>query len=383
MIQYRDLVTWNAVLSAYVEQGHGETALVTYKEMLLDGEAPNQRTFVILLQACVLMAEKEETLLMNRQPAKVASLAIGQALHMDADKIGFMHDVFVGNSLISMYGKCGSILEAEVVFDRLSQRDVVSWNAIVSAYIDQGQVDKALRLYCRMCKQCITLVTLTRILQACSGSGSLEICRQLHFELVSTAHSDNTPVAPTLISAYGGCASMLDAQACCDEVPELDIASWNACIAGHAGEGDMILTFHVFETMVLAGVEVDKVTFVSLFSACAHCGLVGEGLEYFVAMNKDYGIVPDMKHYGSILNLLGRAGDFTRVESVLERMPMEADITLWLCLLGACTHGNLELAERAFENAVTLQPTHASPYVLMSNIYADAGMTESYVYSSL
>ena len=68
-----------------------------------------------------------------------------------------------------------------------------------------------------------------------------------------------------------------------------------------------------------------------------------------------------------------------RIESMLEQMPMQADITLWLCLLGACTHGNLELAIRAFENAVSLQPTHATPYVIMSNIYADAGMQESCV----
>ena len=56
---------------------------------------------------------------------------------------------------------------------------------------------------------------------------------------------------------------------------------------------------------------------------------------------------------------------------------MRADLTFWLCLLNVCRiHGNVDLGEKAFDHAVSLQPEHPAAYVFMSNIYADAGLQE-------
>eukprot|EP00250_Pteridium_aquilinum_P021969 c25273_g2_i2 orf=248-2998(+) len=372
----RDLPTWNSMLSACVEHDLGEKALLLYRQMQEEGVTPNQRTFVVVLQACAILAEKEEFISVNGLPTKVMALRIGQALHTDAGRIGLTYDVFVGNTLIGMYGKCGAIVEAEEVFGALVLRDIVSWNAMVSAYVDHGQEEKALRLYGWMQKHLVTHVTLTRILQACSATGSLNYCKQLHFEVVSAGYDQNSSIAATLISAYGGCSSMLDSLSVFHGVSEPDLTTWNACIAGHAGDGDFSLSFYRFENMRLAGMIADGVTFLKIISACARTALVVEGLEYFESMCFDYGICPDMKHYGCVLDLLGRTGDFKRIECFLEGIPMQVDVTFWLGLLGACTRGNLELAERAFRNAVNLQPKQSTAYVLMSNIYADAGLQE-------
>eukprot|EP00250_Pteridium_aquilinum_P021971 c25273_g2_i4 orf=128-1849(+) len=371
-----DAVTWNSMLSACVEHDLGEKALLLYRQMQEEGVTPNQRTFVVVLQACAILAEKEEFISVNGLPTKVMALRIGQALHTDAGRIGLTYDVFVGNTLIGMYGKCGAIVEAEEVFGALVLRDIVSWNAMVSAYVDHGQEEKALRLYGWMQKHLVTHVTLTRILQACSATGSLNYCKQLHFEVVSAGYDQNSSIAATLISAYGGCSSMLDSLSVFHGVSEPDLTTWNACIAGHAGDGDFSLSFYRFENMRLAGMIADGVTFLKIISACARTALVVEGLEYFESMCFDYGICPDMKHYGCVLDLLGRTGDFKRIECFLEGIPMQVDVTFWLGLLGACTRGNLELAERAFRNAVNLQPKQSTAYVLMSNIYADAGLQE-------
>ncbi|KAH7314925.1 hypothetical protein KP509_21G027500 [Ceratopteris richardii] len=376
VMPYRDLPTWNSMLSACVEQNLGAKALWLYKEMLKDGFTPNQRTFVVLLQACTILAETEDTTNQEGFMHKELALLIGQALHADARYFGFTCDVFVGNSLIAMYGKCGSLTNAELVFSSLSQRDIVSWNAMVSALVDLGQEDNAVRLYRLMQKHIVTHITLTRILQACSSTGSLDYCRQLHFEVVSAGYDQNPSLAATLVSAYGGCSSTSDMQMVFFGILEPDLTTWNACIAGHAGDGDFLLSFDVFERINLAGVIVDGVTFIKVISACARTALVPEGLAYFKSMTVDYEILPDMKHHGCLLDLLGRTGDFKRIESFIDRMPVQTDVAFWLGLLGACTRGNLELAERAFENAVNLQPEQSTPYILMSNIYADAGLQE-------
>ena len=86
---------------------------------------------------------------------------------------------------------------------------------------------------------------------------------------------------------------------------------------------------------------------------------------------------PDFKHYVCIVDLLGRAGGLDMVENLLQSFPGNDDISLWLCLLGACrAHGNVMLGKCAFDNAVKLQPEEAAPYVLMSKIYNDAGLKE-------
>jgi hypothetical protein len=131
----------------------------------------------------------------------------------------------------------------------------------------------------------------------------------------------------------------------------------------------------MFERMRISGSEPDEVTFILILSACSHCGLIGQGIKYFLAMYGDYGLNPDLRHYGIMANLLGRVGSFRSIESMLGKMRMQANSSIWLCLLGACrTHGNIELAKQVFEEAVKHQPRHAIPYVLMSNVYANFGM---------
>ena len=123
--------------------------------------------------------------------------------------------------------------------------------------------------------------------------------------------------------------------------------------------------------LVLFGISPDEVMFASALTACNHSGLFDAGLQSFVSMARDYNIVPNMKHYAILLDLLGRTGNFGMVENVLKRMPVGTDLSLWLGLLGACgRHTNLHLAQQVFEIALALQPEEATTYVMMSNIYA-------------
>jgi Flp pilus assembly protein TadD len=94
-------------------------------------------------------------------------------------------------------------------------------------------------------------------------------------------------------------------------------------------------------------------------------------------MKERYGLDPDIKHYGSILDLVGRAGLFEMAECLVNRMPMPADLSAWLCLLGACrAHGNVELARKAFDRAVHLKPEQDTAYIVMSSMHAGARSSE-------
>ena len=126
--------------------------------------------------------------------------------------------------------------------------------------------------------------------------------------------------------------------------------------------------------MQLANITIDATAFTALFAACSRTGLIIEGLWLFQSMMKDYNITADSMHYGSLVDLLGRAGDFNRTMNIVSQVPIRIDQAIWSSLLGACrVHGNIELGEQTFCNAIHLEPKQVSAYVVMSNMVADSG----------
>eukprot|EP00250_Pteridium_aquilinum_P025901 c31847_g1_i1 orf=1-327(+) len=108
-----------------------------------------------------------------------------------------------------MYCKYGSIVEAESVFTFLSHRHVDAYNAMLSLYVSQGEGERALHLYREMQKELVfsNYVTLACILQACSETACLEMCYQIHFDILSAEYDWVPSIAAALTHAYGSCAS--------------------------------------------------------------------------------------------------------------------------------------------------------------------------------
>jgi hypothetical protein len=141
------------------------------------------------------------------------------------------------------------------------------------------------------------------------------------------------------------------------------------------------MSFDAFENMRLLGLEPDHITFISILSTCSHAGLADIGVECFEAMSKLFGPKLDPKHYALMIDLHGRAGDFCKVANLLERMPTDLHVDflpVWSSLLGIChIHKNAEMGKVAFDHVIERWPDdEATPYIIMSNIYADAGMME-------
>eukprot|EP00250_Pteridium_aquilinum_P017094 c23452_g1_i2 orf=146-1054(+) len=133
-LPYRTVYSWTAIISAYIDCSEGREALNMYHCMRKDGVEPDKFTFVSLFKAC----------------GSIPDLIEGRKLHEDAHRNGSDMDLFVGASLVTMYGKCGSIVEAENAFCGLPSRDIVCWSAMLSAYAEQGQGEKALLVYRQM-----------------------------------------------------------------------------------------------------------------------------------------------------------------------------------------------------------------------------------------
>lgn len=132
--------------------------------------------------------------------------------------------------------------------------------------------------------------------------------------------------------------------------------SWNLVISGFAMFGMVREAVENFARMEKAGVWPNYIVFLNVLSACSHGGLVEEGLEFFGKMVNDYGLVLDVKHYGCVIDMLGRAGRLEEAEKVAMQVPHEvATDVIWRMLLGACSvHNNVEIGQRVLVGCLLL-----------------------------
>ncbi|CAM6099771.1 unnamed protein product [Calypogeia fissa] len=156
----RDVVAWNAMILGYVKCGQGQKALEQSRLMIQEGVEPNHMTFVASLNAC----------------ASVAALQAGKRIHRKIILKGYKDDIFVGNSLINMYTKSGSIEEAKKVFDEMPKRNVVTWTAMLGGYAMHGFGDEAIAHFKRMHQEGVEMdgVTFVSLLSACSHAGLVD-----------------------------------------------------------------------------------------------------------------------------------------------------------------------------------------------------------------
>lgn len=380
-MQHRNVVSWTSLILGHAQMEEGEEALHLYFRMEEEGVVPNDRTYVAVLKACSSLASSEDSKSGEGTAVKRRCLDHVNAIHVKIIRDKYESNLFVGNMLVDVYAKCGSLLEARRVFESLPRRNVVSWNSMILGYAQtEDAAEEALNLFARMQSEDVVPDERTFLgaIKACSYVGDLERGKFIH-SLISKAGLKATQafVASCLIDMYGKCGSMVDAQLVFDALPARDIVVWNALLAGYARQGNKDVIFHLFEKLTQESVRPNGSTFLSVFTVCNHAGLVDEGRDYWQAMSQEFGISPALEHYSCMIDLLGRAGQVDAAMAMAKNMPFQADAVVWESVLGACQKWKkVDLGKEAFQYAVKLDSNDAAAYVLMSNIYAGAGMWE-------
>ncbi|XVF47403.1 hypothetical protein PTKIN_Ptkin03bG0106300 [Pterospermum kingtungense] len=158
----------------------------------------------------------------------------------------------------------------------------------------------------------------------------------------------------------------------CSNIGKLELGKWvHAYIDKNRIKADGFIgnvLIDMYE-MPIVGIKLDAVTFVGVFSACSHAGLVKEGQKHFEDMSKVYNLKPQTEHYGCMVDLLDSAGLLSEAEEFIANMPIEPGAFVWVALLGVCSiHGKVELGKSVMENLVAIEPIRDGVYVLVSNI---------------
>jgi len=219
------------------------------------------------------------------------------------------------------------------------------------------------------------LKTFASVLSACADLAAVEQGMEIHKEIIISGFQiDALSVQNALLDMYAKCGIIEKARDVFDKMHKRDVVSWNTIIAGNAMHGYGKGALQLFDQMQNLGIEPNHVTLLGVLSACCHAGLVAEGRQYFDCMSQNYNVTPRMEHYVCMVDLLGRAGYLDEAEELISKMPTKPNATVWRCLLGACRiHNKTSLGAHIAECLFDLNPTDAAPYVLLSNIYAEAG----------
>ena len=251
-----DVVSWNTVLSGFKRS---DDAFKFACRMNFTGVAFDAVTCTTVLSFC---SDRE-------------GFIIGFQMHSRIRKCGLDCEVFVGNALISMYSRCCRLLEARKVFDEMRSKDLVSWNAVLSGYAQEGNSGlEAILVFLEMLREGMKLdhVSCTGAISACGHEKELELGRQIHSLVVKIGYDTHVKVCNVLISTYSKCEEIEDAKLVFESITDRNVVSWTTMIS--ISEEDAT---SLFNEMRRDGVYPNDVTFVGLIHYISMKNLVEEG----------------------------------------------------------------------------------------------------------
>ncbi|GMH05560.1 hypothetical protein Nepgr_007400 [Nepenthes gracilis] len=384
MMPVRNVVSWSAMIDGYMKSGNFEDGFGLFLSMRKEGVwGVGSMTLTIVFEACAKFGRSEE----------------GIQIHGLVSRMGCEYDVFLGNSIINMYGKFGCTYSAAKIFRLMTKRDLVSWNSLIASYVQADKMEEAYDLFEMMperdvvswttmirgysCKGDIAnfmhwfnvmpnkddvawtavisglvnnkqfaeaihwyilmtrqafwpnALTLSSVISASASLATLVQGSQIHTHAVKMDMEFDLSVRNSLVTMYSKCGNISDSYRIFRYISVPNIVSYNSMITGFAQHGLAQEALHLFSEMKNVGQQPNQITFLALLSACTHMGLVQEGKNLFESMRSTYQIEPGPDHYACMVNLLGRLGCLDEAIDMIHSMPFEAHSGIWGALLGA------------------------------------------------
>ncbi|KAG7591097.1 Pentatricopeptide repeat, partial [Arabidopsis thaliana x Arabidopsis arenosa] len=417
-MQKPNVFVYNALIKGFVTCSHPIRSLEFYVRMLRDSVSPSSYTYSSLVKASAFAS------------------GFGESLQAHIWKFGFGFHVQIQTTLIGFYSASGRIREARKVFDEMPERDDVTWTTMVSAYrqvLDMASANslanqmpekneatwnclidgytrlgnlelaeslfnqmpvkdiiswttmingysrnkryrEAIAVFYKMMEERIIPdeVTMSTVISACAHLGVLEIGKEVHMYTVQNGFVLDVYIGSALVDMYSKCGSLERALLVFFNLPKKNLFCWNSIIEGLAAHGFAQEALKMFAKMEMESVKPNAVTFVSVFTACTHAGLVEEGRRIYRSMIDDYSIVSNVEHYGCMVHLFSKAGLIYEALELIGSMEFEPNAVIWGALLDGCRiHKNLEIAEIAFNKLMVLEPMNSGYYFLLVSMYAE------------
>lgn len=254
-IPHRDTASWNIMISGYVNSGRFLSAWVFLNLMKQRGFCLNVYTFGSILKGV----------------ASNGLLSLGQQVHCDVVKMGYVGNVYSASALLDMYAKCGKVDDANEVFQSMPERNYVSWNAIIAGYAGKGDIEYSFWLLRGMEHEGMKLDdgTFSPLLTLLNEDKFYKLAMQVHAKVEKLGLGCEAKVFNALITAYSQCGSIESAESVFDgTISCRDLVTWNSMLAAYLEHDEEKRAFELFLDMERIGLEMDSYTYTSIISAC-------------------------------------------------------------------------------------------------------------------
>ncbi|KAK6939601.1 Alpha-amylase, C-terminal beta-sheet [Dillenia turbinata] len=360
LLPQKNVVALTAIISCYADRGNVPMVMEYFTNMQQLEMKPDAVLMITILQVF------EDPVCYD----------LGVAFHGYVLKKGLASDCLVVNGLISMYSRYYNVEAALSLFHDLHRKPLISWNSIISGCVQAGRINHALELFGQMnlYGNSADSITISVLLWGCSQLGCLKFGERLHNYVLRETLEVEDFVGTAVIDMYVKCGSIDKAERMFKSIKRPCLAAWNTMISGYGSYGLGHEALSCYTELREQGLNPDKITFLGLLSACAHGGLVLEGVKYFQIMTEEFGIDPGLQHCACVVDLLGRAGYLEEAYLFIKNKVVDPDSAVWGALLGACCiHEEIDLGECSARKTLLLDQKNLGFFVLMSNLYAVKG----------
>lgn len=391
LMSKKDLVSWNAILNTLSENEPEIQFIDLLHCMLREGVKLDSVTMLTIIRFCTTVSRVDKVkeahgfslrygvLLGYNEPTLVNALLDAYAkcgnleyAHKTFENISGKKNLVTYNSMISGYVKYGSCEGADVIFKRMSERDLTSWNLMVRVYAENDCSDQAVSLFHEMQRNGIKpdAMSILSLLPVCAQLASVNMLRQCHGYVIRACFAD-VNLNGTLIDVYSKCGNINFAYKLFHSSIVKDLVMFTAMIGGYAMHGMGEEAIGMFYHMIESGLRPDSVILTTVLSACSHAGLVDEGLKIFDSIEQMHHMKPSMEQYVCLVDLLARGGRIKDAYSVATKMPLKANANIWGALLGACKiHNEIDMAQSVVKHLFGINTADIGNFVAISNLYA-------------
>lgn len=335
----RSVVSWNTMINGCFRNGCAKEAMMVFNWMMDVGVEPDCATMVSVLPAC----------------GYIKDLLSGRRIHALVEEKDLGKNIAARNALVDMYAKCGSMNEAQLVVDKMGERDVVTWTTMINGYIVNGDARSALALCWPMQVDGVrpNSITIASLLLACGSLCSSKYGRCLHGWSIRQKVESDVIVETALIDMYAKCKNVDLCFRVFDKTTERRTVPWNAILSGCIHNGLAREAAEFFKLMLKEAVQPNDATLNSLLPAYAiladlqqatniHCYLVRSGF------------LSSIEVATGLIDIYSKCGSLESAHKIFSGVPEnEKDIILWSVII-ACygVHGHGEIAVSLFNQMV-------------------------------
>ncbi|KAL9241958.1 hypothetical protein vseg_016008 [Gypsophila vaccaria] len=357
----RNVVSWTTVISGFVRHGFPEKGLCFFSSMLRDAVRPNEFTLVATLNACSFGC-------FGNGAYGIYALVI---------KLGFECNVFIRNAFLTALIKDGVLKDAIKAFDGYLDKDIVSWNAMISGYL-QFSPSEIPGFLLRMIRDGMRPDDFT-FSTVFSGLAELKyelFGMQVHGQLVKYGHGSETCVGNSVLDMYLHFGNFVDGLKAFQEIGCKNVLSWTTMATRCLSYGAPNKALEVLLKMKITGVIPNRYSIATTFKACANIASLNEG-EKAHSMRIKLGSEMDSCVDNALLDMYAKCGCMDKAMKVFRCMNDRTIVTWTTMVMGFAQNGLPQKALESFDEMVNegFEPNYVT-FVCVLYACSQAGLVE-------